>query len=285
MSPFPDVPHGCAAEPATSRNAAKKGEGMGQLVSKFRVPTLVLLASLLATTVVLGVGGIPADDGRIYACYGRVNGLLRAVAHIEECRQDETGLSWNQVGPEGLAGATGPTGATGAAGPQGMAGAAGSNGAPGANGAQGPTGAQGPAGPTGPQGPAGSSTEVWAKYQEVGDARGPIAVPRAPGFVDVAILDLAPANYVVNASLYFYNDSASTGLAYCLLIVGGRNAQAINTLPAGEATSQSLTVTSTVPGAGAPTARLVCKNNGLGGNLYIGAYTMNAMKVGSVTYP
>jgi hypothetical protein len=143
---------------------------------------------------------------------------------------------------------------------------------------------QGPVGLTGPQGPAGS-IEVWAKYQEVGDARGPIAVPRAPGFIDVAILDLAPANYVVNASLYFYNDSASAGLAYCLLIVGGRNSQAINTLPAGEATSQSLTVTSQVPGAGAATARLVCKNNGLGGNLFIGAYTMNAMKVGSVTYP
>ena len=42
---------------------------------------------------------------------------------------------------------------------------------------------------------------------------------------------------------------------------------------------------SQVPGAGAATARLVCKNNGLGGNLFIGAYTMNAMKVGSVTYP
>jgi hypothetical protein len=104
--------------------------------------------------------------------------------------------------------------------------------------------------------------------------------------VDVAILDLAPGNYVVSASLWFYNDSPTPALAYCLLIVGGRNAQATNTLPGGELTSQTLALAADVPGFGAPRARLVCKNNTLaGGNLKIASFTMYAMKVGSLTYP
>lgn len=83
------------------------------------------------------------------------------------CRQGETELSWNQVGPQGPMGPTGPQGATGPIGPagaQGPAGPAGPTGATGAMGATGPagpagptgaTGAAGPAGPIGPQGPAG----------------------------------------------------------------------------------------------------------------------------------
>jgi len=51
----------------------------------------------------------------------------------------------------------------------------------------------------------------------------------------------------------------------------------------GSAVSQSLTVASQVPGAGALSARLVCKNNGFGGSLKIGAYTMNAIRVGLLT--
>lgn len=217
-----------------------------------------------SATLAFATDGIPASDGRISGCYNDRTGALRVVSAMDQCLPNETAIDWNQTGPTGATGPQGPAGETGA---------------------QGPAGPIGAIGPAGPQGPGGTS-EVFAKYQEVGDARGPIAVPNAPGFVDVAIIDLAPGNYVVSASLWFYNDSASTGLAYCLLIVGGRNAQATNTMPAGQLTSQTLALAADVPGAGASRARLVCKNNTLvGGNLQIQSFTMYAMKVGSLTYP
>lgn len=248
-----------------------------------------VLAALFAggATFAGATDGIPAPDGRIFGCYNITTGALRVIVPMDRCLNHESQIDWNQTGPAGAAGPQGPAGEIGAQGPTGATGAQGPTGATGAQGPAGPagpTGAAGPQGATGPAGPSGSS-EVFAKYQEVGDARGPIAVPNPPGFLEVAVIDLAPGNYVVGASLWFYNDSAITGLPYCVLVVGGRNAQAANTLPGGQLTSQSLVLAADVPGAGSARARLVCKNNTLaGGNIQIQSFTMYAMKVGTLTY-
>ena len=256
-----------------------------------RLSAFVLTAVFAGSaTLAFATDGIPASDGRIFGCYNNSTGTLRAISPMDRCLPHETAIDWNQTGPTGATGPQGPAGEIGAQGPTGATGAQGPTGATGAQGPAGPagpTGATGPAGPqgaTGPAGPSGSS-DVFAKYQEVGDARGPIAVPNPPGFLEVAVIDLAPGNYVVSASLWFYNDSATTGLPYCVLVVGGRNAQAANTLPGGQLTSQSLVLAADVPGAGSARARLVCKNNTLaGGNIQIQSFTMYAMKVGTLAY-
>jgi hypothetical protein len=231
----------------------------------------IISAAIFAgsATLALATDGIPSADGRISGCYNDTNGSLRVVPPMDRCLNHETAIDWNQTGP---AGATGPQGPQGPIGPTGAQGATGS------------AGPQGLAGATGPQGPGGSS-EVLAKFQGLGDSRGSIAVPRAPGWVDVAIIDLAPGNYIVNVSLYHYNDSATAGIALCGLTVGGRTSFATDTIAAQAAVSQALTVATEVPGAGAARARLVCVNNGLGGNLFIAQYAMYAMKIGTLTFP
>jgi hypothetical protein len=239
-----------------------------------------VLAALVAggTTLAVATDGIPASDGRFFGCYHNSTGALRVISPMTQCLPNETEVEWSQAGPAGATGAQGPAGENGAQGPIGPAGP---TGATGPQGPAGPTGATGPQGPAGPTG-AGGSPEVLGRYREVGDSLGPI--PVSAQAVTVAHIDLAPGNYVVNASLFFYNEASTAGIAYCGLIVGGRNAQAADTIGGGSAVSQALTVASQVPGAGALSARLVCNNNGSGGSLKIGAYTMNATKLGPLTY-
>jgi len=110
-----------------------------------------------------------ASTAVIQSCLDK-QGTPHIVADGATCSRGETPLSWNQVGPQGPAGATGPqgdpgpagpTGATGPmgpvgpAGPKGDAGPQGPKGDVGAQGPQGPAGATGPQGPAGPAGPAG----------------------------------------------------------------------------------------------------------------------------------
>lgn len=269
----------------------KERWSMTKLVTRTRLAIAILVASLAGTAgLAVAGGGIPSADGRINACYQQITGQVRVVAESTDCQPQETALAWNQTGPAGATGAEGPQGPTGPAGAQGPAGAtgpAGPQGLQGVPGATGPQGPQGPTGATGPAGPAGTggSVDVFARHQGLGDARGAIVVPNAPGFVDVGVIDLAPGNYVVAASLYMSNDAVTSGLAYCLLIVGGRSAQAIEWVDPHGATSQALTIATDVPGAGAARARLVCKNNTLsGGNLKIETFSMYAIKVGTLTY-
>ena len=81
--------------------------------------SVVLLIGVLAGSATLIVAaGIPADDGYIYGCYGNATGDLRLVSSTDECRTQETGIAWNQVGPAG------PEGPAGPAGPQGPSGVA-----------------------------------------------------------------------------------------------------------------------------------------------------------------
>ena len=60
-----------------------------------------------------------ALEPTIYACVAQPGGTLRIVSSTRSCLQNETLLSWNQVGPKGPAGVTGPTGPQGPAGKSG----------------------------------------------------------------------------------------------------------------------------------------------------------------------
>lgn len=122
---------------------------------------------------------------------------------------------------------------------------------------------------------------AFSRYQEVGDAKGPIPVPTS-SFVTIGILALPAGNYVITASLYFTNDSPDPGIAYCMLIVGDRNAQVIDSAPAGQAVSQALTVATKLSSRGI--AALKCRNNGVSGNLSVQTFNLNAIRVQTLTF-
>ena len=91
----------------------------------------------------------------IYTCINPA-GKVRIVDGPDECRPNETLLSWNQVGPRGDTGEQGPQGEPGADGATGPAGPPGADGADGATGPAGPPGADGADGAAGPAGPPGA---------------------------------------------------------------------------------------------------------------------------------
>ena len=129
---------------------------------------------------------IPASDGAIQGCYGKVGGVLRVIdpAKGEKCLTVEAPITWNQKGPKGdpgPAGAVGQSGIKGDKGDPGIQGLPGSNGAAakdgrpgtdGINGADGTNGLDGkdglkgdkgdpgPQGPMGPQGPPGTGSGI-----------------------------------------------------------------------------------------------------------------------------
>ena len=111
----------------------------------------------------LGVGGAFGGSSQISGCINKKTLVLRVVS---KCTKDETKISWNVVGAQGVQGAIGATGpegavgAIGATGPEGAVGAIGATGPQGLTGATGPqglTGATGPQGLTGPQGSTGAT--------------------------------------------------------------------------------------------------------------------------------
>jgi hypothetical protein len=138
----------------------------------------------------------------------------------------------------------------------------------------------GPEGVPGPQGEVGPS-DAFATHMEIG-AGGPIAVPAVGVPVVVGQLDLPAGNFVVSASLYITNVVLGDGIAYCTLLVGGRNAQVIDTLSGGQAVSQALTVAAglTAPGP----ATLYCTNNTSTGDLQLQTFNLNAIRVGNLTF-
>jgi Collagen triple helix repeat (20 copies) len=94
----------------------------------------VLSVTFLASPT-LGPNGAARAADQIFACVNASSGEIKLVAPNATCKNNETSVVWNVVGPQGLIGPAGPPGPTGPIGP---------------DGAQGP---QGPAGPAGPQGP------------------------------------------------------------------------------------------------------------------------------------
>lgn len=86
---------------------------------------VVVVASVAAVGVAWAA--IPDNFGVIHSCYAKSGGSLRVIDTVGTCKNGETALDWNQIGPQGPAGptgATGPTGPTGATGPQGPVGPA-----------------------------------------------------------------------------------------------------------------------------------------------------------------
>src|SRR6266850_1834818 len=92
-------------------------------------------------------------NNTIYACING-QGSARLVGANEQCKANETRVSWSFTGPVGP---TGPAGAQGPQGAKGDTGAAGSEGAQGAKGDIGATGPQGSQGSVGPQGAKGDN--------------------------------------------------------------------------------------------------------------------------------
>jgi hypothetical protein len=142
--------------------------------------TILIFTSIIV--LIFSAAGVYAattqssNTNTIYACQTKGDNLLRVVDANTACKNNETVLSWNVIGPkgdkgdtgaagpkgdtgavgatgsQGPKGDTGATGVTGTAGPQGPAGVDGAVGPQGIQGPKGDTGAQGPVGPIGPQG-------------------------------------------------------------------------------------------------------------------------------------
>jgi hypothetical protein len=116
-----------------------------------------LLSAGVAGGVIQRFTTIPDAHGVIHGCYvlrGPNAGTLRVQPASDNCRTNETTLTWSQTGP------TGAQGPQGLQGPQGSQGTPGSKGSQGSQGSQGPQGPQGSVGIQGPAGAAGTSTQV-----------------------------------------------------------------------------------------------------------------------------
>jgi hypothetical protein len=108
---------------------------MKGFINRFSRRLVLLGVGALALAGGLAYASIPDSDGTIHACLLKSLEQVRIIDPSEQqCRPNETPISWSQTGPQG---ATGPTGATG---PQGATGATGPQGATGATGSPGPRG-------------------------------------------------------------------------------------------------------------------------------------------------
>src|ERR1051326_35150 len=87
------------------------------------------LSAIAATFIVsstLGPTGMARADGQIYACVNNNSGEVKLVGQNTTCKNNETLVVWNIVGPQGL---IGPAGAAGPQRPPRPARAAGAQGA------------------------------------------------------------------------------------------------------------------------------------------------------------
>src|SRR5438270_7800995 len=105
-----------------------------------------IVAAALCVSSALTPIGMARADSQIYACVNNASGETKLVAQNATCKNNETLVVWNVVGPPGPIGPQGPAGPTGPAGPAGPIGL---------TGPVGPIGLQGPTGPAGPQGTKG----------------------------------------------------------------------------------------------------------------------------------
>ena len=119
---------------------------------------LVLSGSAYAVADQVGSGVRP----KLYACVAGHFHTLNLTSAGQKCPGGQTKISWNAVGPRGVAGLRGAPGARGAVGPKGHVGAAGSPGPQGPPGPKGDTGAAGSAGVQGPAGPKGDTGDAGA---------------------------------------------------------------------------------------------------------------------------
>jgi hypothetical protein len=85
-------------------------------VGEMRRTILILVGAAITLSVAAAsaLGSIPDADGVVHSCYKAVSGQLRVIDSDagQACKEGETSLVWNQVGP------TGPTGPGTVGGPQ-----------------------------------------------------------------------------------------------------------------------------------------------------------------------
>jgi hypothetical protein len=120
---------------------------------------LLLSGSAYAVADQVGSGARPKQ---LYACVAGYFHTLNLTSAGRKCPGGQSKISWNAVGPRGVAGLRGATGARGAVGPKGDVGAAGAPGPQGPAGPKGDTGAAGSAGAQGPAGPKGDTGDAGA---------------------------------------------------------------------------------------------------------------------------
>ena len=148
-----------------------------------------------AATLAVGIGaGVAYSSSSrssattLTACVKANDGAMRLVSSASACRNNESAVTWNAEGPQGVAGPVGPQGPQGPQGPKGDKGDTGDTGA---------TGPQGPKGDTGPAGPAGAGLTSIDGLNgltcTVGGSAGTIAVAvAASGSVSVTCASTNP---------------------------------------------------------------------------------------------
>jgi hypothetical protein len=127
---------------------------MGKGGGKMR-KALIATGVILLVLVVTNLQSI-AEENIIYSCVDK-SGKFRKVNAPNDCKESETAIYWNKVGPQGEPGQPGEQGPEGQQGPQGDQGPKGDKGDTGATGPQGDQGLQGDTGATGSQGPQGDT--------------------------------------------------------------------------------------------------------------------------------
>jgi collagen triple helix repeat protein len=180
-----------------------------------RLPVSGLAAIVIAGALAVVHTAIPDSAGVIHACYTKSGGSLRVIdSSVTSCGQNETALTWNNVGPRGPQGLPGSQGPQGPAGPQGP------------EGATGPAGPQGPAGPEGAQGPAGPSGDGGHAYFTFVESIGGLESPGR----DILHLNVPAGSYVINASIGAENVINSDEVITCHLSSGDHNGAALTTV-------------------------------------------------------
>jgi hypothetical protein len=118
--------------------------------------TLAIAALLLSS----GGFAVGATTGAIYACLSTSGTLTKVAKVTPKCPKGTSLISWNQVGPQGIAGPQGQAGQDGSDGEQGLRGEIGP---------AGPAGTKGESGSMGPIGPRGVPGVVQLSMPENGD--------------------------------------------------------------------------------------------------------------------
>src|SRR5882672_6455215 len=198
--------------------------------------SIFFAASLVCSA--LGINGAERAADQIYACVNNSSGEIKLVAQNATCKNNETLVVWNVVGPQGPigpagpAGPAGPVGPVGPQGPQGPAGPTGPQGLTGLTGPQGPTGltgAPGPAGLQGPQGPAGgllSALDAGCPVNVVGQGApipffSGVQFGSGIGFNGGTSIVLQPGVYNVHLSAEAMNVSTPGTFGVRISVTGG----------------------------------------------------------------
>jgi hypothetical protein len=184
----------------TKRGLMKSGR-----VGWFCVGVVVTLGAIGAVSYASAQG-----DATIKVCANKSSGVMRLLTK-GTCRKNETSLSWNKLGPQGLAGEKGETGS---AGPKGDAGAA------------------------GPKGDSGTSGQNLFAIDAAGVTLGPVRGLDG----SVATVEIAGLLWHLDLQLpYFWSDQGSSGFyqdpsctnPYIVLNAGARPSSQLVTIDYG----------------------------------------------------